>query len=195
MFLVGIYDADTEAEALPYLEPFLKIEPALNVNSTLPCNNFPDDAGTGVDDPVCAAGLSQLLFPVGLLSYNIGTTRALYKLFSDMVTKRPQFNGSMVQFENYAIEGMRAVDPASTAFPHRGDNVLGCVISTYFLLYSKPFKLRQRLTLSATSCRSYDLAYPPSAANDQIAGSMADRAGSCSSLETCSAENSLRTST
>ena len=31
------------------------------------------------------------------------------------------------------------------------------------------FKLTQILTFSPMSCRSYDLAYPPSAANDQIA--------------------------
>lgn len=137
----NLYYAGTEAEALPYLAPFLALAPILNDNSSLPYTDIPDHEGTGIDGPVCASGSSQLLFPVGLLAYNISTNRAIYDLFKQMVDQNPQFNGSYVQFENYALEGMKAVNPDSTAYPHREDNCLA----------------------------SYDFQYPPGADNDEIA--------------------------
>ncbi len=65
-----------------------------------------------------------------------------------MIFKNPQFNASYVQFENYALEAMKAVDPDSTAYPHREDNVLA----------------------------SYDFQYPPGVENDAIAVSYGHKA-------------------
>ena len=63
-------------------------------------------------------------FPVGLLTYNVTASRRIYDYFKNVTIETPAFNGSFIVFEGYSLEGMKAVDPASTAFPHRADNLL-----------------------------------------------------------------------
>ena len=63
-------------------------------------------------------------FPFGLLEHNITATRQIYDYFRNVTTLQPLFKQSIVVFEAYSLEGVKAVDPASTAFPHRDDNIL-----------------------------------------------------------------------
>ena len=49
-----------------------------------------------------------------------------------MVTQNPDLRGSSVQFEGYSLQGMKAVDPTSTAYAHRDDNIL----VSYAMVYS-----------------------------------------------------------
>ena len=116
--------AGTKAQAEPLFAPFLTLKPVVATNVTVPYTGVAHAAGAGTEDPVCAKGLSWKLFPVGLQIYNISTNRAIYNIFSKMVTENPEFNNSVVQFEGYAMQGVKAVDPASTAYAHRGDNLL-----------------------------------------------------------------------
>lgn len=69
-------------------------------------------------------GTTWRLFPVGLKEYNTTANRQVYNLFKQLIAEHPEFSSSVVQFENYAQEGMRAVDSASTAYPHRDDDIL-----------------------------------------------------------------------
>ncbi|KAL8786176.1 MAG: hypothetical protein Q9213_002946 [Squamulea squamosa] len=69
-------------------------------------------------------------------------------LFKQLVAKHPEFNATVAQFENYAQQGMQAVDPASTAYVNRDDDV--------------------RVSLSPV--------YPPSAVNDAIATGYGNKA-------------------
>lgn len=88
-------------------------------------------AGAGITDPICQPGQSSIyLFPVGLQTYNPATNRAIYDLYKEMVNNNPTMNSSIVQFEGYATQGMRAVESDSTAYAHRGDNLLVYVLSS-----------------------------------------------------------------
>ncbi|KAL9623036.1 MAG: hypothetical protein Q9204_007983, partial [Flavoplaca sp. TL-2023a] len=88
-----------------------------------------------IGDPTCAAGIStKTRFPVGLQTYNISTNRKIYDLFEDMITAHPALATSFVQFEAFPMQAVKAVDPASTAYAHRQDDILVFVS----LLYSTP---------------------------------------------------------
>ena len=97
------------------------------INDTVPYPDLAEANGNGVNSPVCQPGRSGSLNPVGLKEYNVTTSRAVYNLFKEMVTKHPGLNGSIVQLENYPVQKMKTIDVASTAYPHRSDNVLAFV--------------------------------------------------------------------
>ncbi|KAL8929082.1 MAG: hypothetical protein Q9172_000625 [Xanthocarpia lactea] len=102
------------------------------------------DIGSGV----CAHGQTWRLFPLGLKKYNVNANRQVYDLFRQLVAKHPNFNRTVGQFENYALQGVRAVDPASTAYANRDDDILV----------------------------SFSPVYPPSTANDAIAAEYGNKA-------------------
>lgn len=116
--------AGTKVQAEPLYAPFLTLNPVVATNVTVPYTGVAHASGSGVEDPVCAKGLSWKLFPVGLQVYNITTNRAIYNIYSKMVRENPEFNNSVVQFEGYSMQAVKAVDPASTAYAHRADNLL-----------------------------------------------------------------------
>ena len=112
------------ADAAPILAPFYALQPVAATNVTVPYTGTAHAGGAGVTDAVCQPGDSWRLYPVGLQSYNIRTNRAIFDLYKDMVDKNPAMSSSIVQFEGYPQEGVRAVEPDSTAYAHRGDNLL-----------------------------------------------------------------------
>ncbi|KAG8530172.1 uncharacterized protein KY384_005655 [Bacidia gigantensis] len=115
----------TAAQALPYVQPFLNLHPVVVSNATTLYKDLAHEAQmTGVGDPVCAPGTTKFLVPVGLKEYNVEANRKVYNLYSDMLTKHPALNGSVVQLEAYALEGSKAIDPAGSAYAHRDDNIL-----------------------------------------------------------------------
>lgn len=88
-----------------------------------------------VGDPTCAAGIStKTRFPIGLKTYNISTNREIYNLFEDMVATTPALATSFVQFEAFPMQAVKAVDPASTAYAHREDDILVFVFHLLFIL-------------------------------------------------------------
>lgn len=120
--------AGPESDAAPFLAPFIALDPVALTNVTTPYTNLAHASASGVTDPVCQFGGSKRTFPVGLLRYNVTTNRALYELFSKMLADHPGLNNSIVQFEGYSMQGVQAVDPASTAYAHREDNLLLSVL-------------------------------------------------------------------
>ena len=102
----------------------MKLEPVLAINDTVPYPDLADATGIGLNTPTCQPGGSGSLNPVGLKEYNVTTNRVVYNLFKEMVTKHPDLNGSIVQFENYPVQKMQTIDAASTAYAHRSDNIL-----------------------------------------------------------------------
>lgn len=124
MIVFLLESAGTQAVAQPFIAPFLKLGPLSATIQTSPYTEFAHLAGAGNEDPVCQPGGSKKIFPVGLLEYNFKTNRAVYNLFSKMIADHPEFNKSIVQFEGYSLQGVKAVDPASTAYAHREDNLL-----------------------------------------------------------------------
>lgn len=63
-------------------------------------------------------------FPFGLLEHNITATRQIYDYFANATAAQPVYNQSIVVFEAYSLQGVQAVDPAESAFPHRADRFL-----------------------------------------------------------------------
>ena len=108
------------------LAPFYALQPVFATNETLPYPGVAHAAGSGLSDPVCQPNISSWsIFPVGLQNYNVTTNRAIYNLYKEMINKYPTMgSASVVQFENYAQQGVQAVDPDSTAYPHREDYLL-----------------------------------------------------------------------
>ena len=122
--MLTIEYAGTKSEAEPLYAPFVTLGPVVATNVTVPYTEVAHASGSGVEDAVCQSGMSWKLYPVGALVYNITTNRQIYSLFSKMVSENPEFNNSVVQFEGYSLQGVKAVDPASTAYAHRADNLL-----------------------------------------------------------------------
>ncbi|KAL9596385.1 MAG: hypothetical protein Q9219_005820 [cf. Caloplaca sp. 3 TL-2023] len=125
VILVQFSFAGTPEQAQPWLDLFNSLNPTSmwKKDSLLPTEIQPA-ASQDVDSGVCKHGNTWRLFPVGLKTYNTTANRAVYNLYKQLVSEHPEFNGSVVQFENYALEGMQAVDPASTAYAHRDDDIL-----------------------------------------------------------------------
>lgn len=116
--------AGTEAEAEPLVAPFLSLDPLVNTNETVPYTGAAHAGGSGINDSVCQDGNNWKLYPVGLQVFNATANRAIYNLLSAMIAENPKLNGSIVQFEGYSLQAVKAVDPASTAYAHREDNLL-----------------------------------------------------------------------
>ena len=67
----------------------------------------------------------------GLRNWNITATRAIYDLFAYNVALHPEWSRSTVTMEDYAHDGVLAVDPASTAYPWRERLLLNFVSIVY----------------------------------------------------------------
>ena len=96
----------------------------MDINSTVSYSDSAHAAGAGLTDGVCQNTGSWKPFPVGLLEYNVTAVRKVYNLYKDLVTKHPEFDRSIVQFENFPMRFVQSIEAASTAYAHRGDNIL-----------------------------------------------------------------------
>ncbi|KAL8638721.1 MAG: hypothetical protein Q9228_004148 [Teloschistes exilis] len=122
---VNIFYIGSAKDAKPYVKPFLDLKPVTTQTFT---TSYPDvfyAVGTGINDFVCQEPTgSAYLYPIGLQTYNVPIMSKLFKLYSDKVKSNPNFKDSNVMLEGYSLEAVKAVDPASTAFAHRDDNIL-----------------------------------------------------------------------
>lgn len=60
----------------------------------------------------------------GLQVYNLTTQRQIYELYKTNINKYPELANSLVVLEQYSVEGVTKVDPASQAYPWRDDYLL-----------------------------------------------------------------------
>ena len=127
----------TGSEAAKYLDPFLNLKPLLATNITVPYKDLARAIGASEGGPVCMSGGTKRQYPVGLEVFNVGTTRKVFNLFADLLTEAPQFKNTIVQLEGYSVLGAKAIDPASSAYAHREDNILAYV-SFSCLLFKLP---------------------------------------------------------
>jgi hypothetical protein len=104
--------------------PFQDLKPLYSNGQYYAYPDVLDATGTGMNSPMCQDGHTNMQFPFGLLEHNITATRQIYDYYRNVTTSQPLYNQSIVVFEAYSLEGVKAVDPASTAFPHREDNIL-----------------------------------------------------------------------
>lgn len=124
MIIITIYYVGTAEQAAQYLGPYNALGPVSTVSDSIPYPGIPDATGTGSTNALCQFGLTHVQSPIGLLTYNITSNRQAYELYKKKTLEIPAFNGSILVFEGYSLGGMKAVDPESSAFPHRSDNIL-----------------------------------------------------------------------
>jgi hypothetical protein len=78
----------------------------------------------GADPAGCAHGMSSFRYPIGLKSYDVAAVRQVYNEIGETFNKVPGVSGSFFLLEGYSTQAVKAVDPKTTAFPHRDDNIL-----------------------------------------------------------------------
>lgn len=118
----------TQQDAEPIFERFDHFDHVSRVEGNLPFWQIPSVQGTGLEDPLCEPGHTHITTTAGLQTYNITAQRQIYELYEQKVTEKPELGPvSRVVLEGYSFEAVKRRDPASSAFPHRGDYIL-----TYF---------------------------------------------------------------
>ncbi|KAL2867465.1 FAD-binding oxidoreductase [Aspergillus lucknowensis] len=118
-------------DAAPHLEPWEAIGPLSSTPQSLPYPEVPDATGTGLHSDMCQHGNTNMQFPFSIKEHNITATRQLWDYYVNVTTARPEFQQSIVVFQAYSLQGVQAVDPDSTAFPHRDDRIQCDVLVTY----------------------------------------------------------------
>ncbi|KAL8638606.1 MAG: hypothetical protein Q9228_004256 [Teloschistes exilis] len=132
VIIVSIQYAGPEADALEYAQPFVDLHPVVVNNQTVPYAELADTVGTGLNSPACVeGGSSKATFPVGALSFNLTTIHQIYDLYSELVTRYPDFSESLVQFESESMLQVRKLGDEDTAYAHRGDNILFSLLTQY----------------------------------------------------------------
>jgi hypothetical protein len=129
--LVTINYAGSKDGAAPFITPFKNLGPVLTQEGNVPYSQIANVSQTDVDSAVCAKGSDRLLYAVDLVRYNVSTNRAIYDLFRNATVAEPKYQGSVVLFESYSQQGVRAIAPDSTAYAHRANNIVFLLAITY----------------------------------------------------------------
>ncbi|KAM5439798.1 hypothetical protein MferCBS31731_004208 [Microsporum ferrugineum] len=88
--------------------------------------------GIATDSPPCQkVGLSNPRFPIYLEAYNPSAMKQAYDLFAAQANLASPFHNSIFMFEGYSTQGVKAIDPMSSAFAFRGDNCLAAPLISY----------------------------------------------------------------
>lgn len=116
--------AGSAAQAAPFVAPFNAIASVSKTEGSVPYPGLGDAVGTSSSSPLCVKGSSHVQYALGLLTYNVTTQRQVYDYFKQKTLASPEYQAASVVLENYALGGVKAIDPASSAYPHREDNIL-----------------------------------------------------------------------
>ncbi|KAJ4296338.1 hypothetical protein N0V90_006383 [Kalmusia sp. IMI 367209] len=116
------YIGGTAELAAPYLKPFEDLGP-INSSQWL---RVPMLRG-----PLCEKGDQRMQMNAGLKLYNVTAQRQVFELFKKNIFYDPAILGSVIVMEGYSLQGVLAVDPASTAYALRDDDLLVAAIIRY----------------------------------------------------------------
>ncbi|KAH7323177.1 hypothetical protein B0I35DRAFT_468063 [Stachybotrys elegans] len=106
-------------EALAMIQPFTEIESLQESGRDV---TFPEISGVAAGS---CGGADYILSSAMLLEYNITTERLLYNHFNEKVAANPELGATaFLLHEGYATAGIKAIDPASTAYGHREENFI-----------------------------------------------------------------------
>ncbi|OTA98038.1 hypothetical protein M426DRAFT_260232 [Hypoxylon sp. CI-4A] len=94
-----VYYVSTHNEAAPYLKPYQDLDPLFTNQSSVPYPDVLDATGTGLDNPLCEDGYTNMQFPFRLLEHNITATRQIYDYFANVLTAQPLYQWFVVVFE------------------------------------------------------------------------------------------------
>lgn len=158
MFFV-IQEGVTKVDSV-WTDPFFELDPVVTDSAGGTYKDLPAWTGNSNESPPCQkAGFVNIRFPIDLQVYNIRAQRKVYDLFAQGLKDNPEFGYSLFLFEGYSLQGLRAVERESTAFPFRDDNLLIAPLIIYEpngpALDEKARKLGEDLrnTLHKGSCR------------------------------------------
>ncbi|TVY17065.1 FAD-linked oxidoreductase azaG [Lachnellula arida] len=130
MLIWGFGYAGPAADAEKLLEPFNAISAVSEESGDVPFPEIAHLQGTGLEDATCQDGSSYAGSTLYSLVYNVTAERQIYNLFNEKIALYPEFAaGASFLHEGYSDQAVVAVDPASSAFPHRDEHHL-----LYFLL-------------------------------------------------------------
>lgn len=110
--------------AAPYLKPFEDLGPINSVAQMLTYPEVPVAEGTHAEGPLCEKGDQRMQMNAGLKLYNVTAQRQVFELFKKNIFYDPAILGSVIVMEGYSLQGVVAVDPASTAYALRDDDLL-----------------------------------------------------------------------
>lgn len=131
VLVLTINYAGDESQAAPYANPFKAFGPVSTNEGQVPYSQIANASHTDVDDPLCSHGTQRMQFAADLLTYNVTTNRAIYEVYKNKTIGNPAFQGTIVVFESYSLQGIKAVPFNSTAYPHRGDNIIWTLVIQY----------------------------------------------------------------
>ena len=123
MVLFSILYNGPQSAAQEYTAPFHALGPLSVSNGT---SNLPGlSAVTGNDEnsQICQNGFNRLKFPLNLQQYSIAAQRTTFNAFNNL-TSQAAFNQSLLIFEAYSSQAVKAVRADSTAFAQRNDNII-----------------------------------------------------------------------
>ncbi|KAI1188078.1 FAD-binding domain-containing protein [Nemania serpens] len=108
-----------------YTKPFHGLNPVVATAGTGTYTDLTTWLDNTLTSPPCQkAGLVNMLFPVDVELYDVSAQRKVYDLFSSVTHQTPALNRSVIFFEGYPVEGVKAVPSDQTAIANRADNVL-----------------------------------------------------------------------
>lgn len=123
MFFV-LQEGVTKVDSV-WTDPFFELDPVVTDAAGGIYPDLPAWTGNGNESPPCQkSGFVNIRFPIDLQVYSISAQRKAYDLFAQGMKENPEFINSLFLFEGYSLQGMKAVERASTAFPFRDDNLL-----------------------------------------------------------------------
>ncbi|KAK5994217.1 FAD-linked oxidoreductase chyH [Cladobotryum mycophilum] len=115
-----------------YTAPFQSLEPLSVEVHTGGYTDLAKWVGITTEDIPCQKnGAANPRFPIYLETFNVAAQKQAFEVFADAVRGDSIFNNSLVTFDGYSMEGVRAVDAESTAFAYRNQNVLVAPLFTY----------------------------------------------------------------
>lgn len=130
MIVFNIFFQGADTVPVKYTEPLQEIGPVVATAGTTNYPGLTTIDGTTIDSSVCQQhDAVNMMFPIGLKSYNIQAQRDAFDVFNAF-TADTVFNNSAVLIEAYSMQAVKAIQSDSTAFPHRGDNIVMYAVSS-----------------------------------------------------------------
>ena len=125
-----------------YTAPLLALNPVVAAANVTDYPGLTLIDGTDMANAVCTQHEAvNMMFPISIGSYNVAAQRAAFDAFNTL-TNDTTFSNSAVLFEGYGTQAVKAVADASTAFPHRADNILMYIASPCLLFAASGAWLR-----------------------------------------------------
>ncbi|KAK0721324.1 hypothetical protein B0T21DRAFT_403971 [Apiosordaria backusii] len=115
-----------------YTAPFIALGPISVSNNTGTYKDVSSWVGISLDGPPCQkTGAANPRFPLYLEQYNPSAMATLYNAFKDGTNSSSPFATSLFMFEGYSMQGVKAINAASTAYAFRENNLLTAPLVQY----------------------------------------------------------------